>query len=173
VRIIGEMQPRISIVTPSFNQAAFLEDTIRSVLSQNYPNLEYIIMDGGSTDGSVDIIRRYERDLAYWGSEKDGGAADAIAKGFSKATGDIFAYLNSDDIYLPGSLEAIAQTMADSAADVAYGNTYWIDTAGSTLGERRQTPFARMGYLYGGFDLQQPAVGREHSYSSVVACCSG
>lgn len=151
------MRPRISIVTPSFNQAPFIEETIRSVLSQGYPGLEYIIMDGGSTDGSVDIIRRYEKDLAYWVSEKDGGAADAIAKGFSRATGTVLGYLNSDDIYLPGSLEAIAGALGDSPVDVAYGNTYWIDAEGGILGERRQTPFTRMGYLYGGFDLQQPA----------------
>lgn len=151
------MRPRISIVTPSYNQAAFLEDTIHSVLSQDYPNLEYIVVDGGSTDGSVDIIRRYEKYLAYWVSEKDRGAADAIAKGFSRATGTILAYLNSDDLYLPGSLHAIVETMRDPAVDVAYGNTYWIDSSGNILGERRQTPFVRMGYLYGGFDLQQPA----------------
>src|SRR5213596_338381 len=147
--------PSISIVTPSYNQAKFLEATIRSVLDQGYPNLEYIVMDGGSTDGSLEIIRRYEKHLAGWVSEKDGGAADAIAKGFSRATGTILAYLNSDDLYLPGSLHAIGEAMRDPAVDVAYGNTYWIDSGGAILGERRQTPFARMGYLYGGFDLQQ------------------
>ena len=151
------MWPRITVVTPSYNQAKFLEATIRSVLDQGYPNLEYIVMDGGSTDGSLEIIRRYEKHLAGWVSEKDGGAADAIAKGFSRATGTILAYLNSDDLYLPGSLHAIGEAMRDPAVDVAYGNTYWIDSGGAILGERRQTPFARMGYLYGGFDLQQPA----------------
>ena len=149
--------PRISVVTPSYNQGKFIEDTIESVLDQGYPNLEYIVVDGGSTDGSVDIIRRYQKDLACWVSEKDGGAADAVAKGFSRATGTILAYLNSDDLYLPGSLNAIVEAMRDPAVDVAYGNTYWIDSSGNILGERRQTPFVRMGYLYGGFDLQQPA----------------
>ena len=97
--------PRISIVTASYNQGKFIEETIRSVLDQDYPNLEYIIIDGGSKDESVDVIRRYEKQLAYWVSEKDKGAADAIAKGFARATGEIFAYLNSDDLYLAGSLQ--------------------------------------------------------------------
>src|SRR5439155_5357411 len=119
--------PRISIVTPSHNQVGFIERTIQSVLDQDYPNLEYIIIDGGSTDGAVDVIRRYEKHLAYWVSEKDNGAADAIAKGFERTTGAILAYLNSDDLYLPGALHAIADAMTDSAVDVVYGNLYWID----------------------------------------------
>src|SRR3954451_4058140 len=117
--------PSISIVTPSFNQAPFLAETIESVLGQNYPNLEYVIIDGGSKDGSVDIIRRYEKHLAYWVSEKDKGAADAISKGFARATGDILAYLNSDDVYLPGSLQTVAGVMRDRAVGVAFGNMYW------------------------------------------------
>jgi len=149
--------PRISIVTPSYNQGQFIEDTICSVLGQHYPNLEYIVMDGGSTDNSVEIIRRYEQRLAFWTSEKDGGAADAIAKGFSRATGSILGYLNSDDTYKPDALEAVAETMLHSRADVVYGNTYWINSNGEKIGERRQTPFVPSGYLYGGFDLQQPA----------------
>ncbi len=93
----GHQLPRITIVTPSYNQGQFLEATIRSVLLQGYPNLEYIIIDGGSSDNSVEIIRKYEPWLAYWVSEKDRGQAHAINKGFAHATGSIYAYLNSDD----------------------------------------------------------------------------
>jgi glycosyltransferase involved in cell wall biosynthesis len=96
--------PRITIVTPSFNQGRFLEETMRSVLSQGYPNLEYIVIDGGSTDNSVDIIRQYASQLAYWVSEKDNGQASAINKGFRKSTGQIMAWLNSDDCLKPGAL---------------------------------------------------------------------
>jgi glycosyltransferase involved in cell wall biosynthesis len=96
--------PRITLVTPSFNQGHFLEETIRSVLLQGYPNLEYMIIDGGSTDNTLDVIRRYEAHLAYWVSEPDSGQPEAINKGFARSTGAIMAWLNSDDLYLPGTL---------------------------------------------------------------------
>jgi len=101
--------PRITVVTPSYNQAQYLPETIESVLNQEYPNLEYIIVDGGSTDGSVEIIKRYERYLAYWVSEKDSGQSDAINKGFGKSTGRLFNWINSDDVLFPGALYRIAQ----------------------------------------------------------------
>jgi glycosyltransferase involved in cell wall biosynthesis len=151
-------QPRITVVTPSFNQGHFLEETICSVVGQGYPNLEYIVIDGGSTDLSVEIIRKHEKSIAYWVSEKDQGPVDAIGKGFRKATGSILAWLNSDDFYQPGVLDKIAAAfLADERNDVVYGNTYWVDREGKVLAEKRQTPFSKLGYLYGGADLQQPA----------------
>lgn len=108
----GSPWSRISIVTPSYNQAEFLEDCIRSVLDQNYPNLEYVIMDGGSTDGSVDIIKKYAHRLTYWTSERDEGQYDAINKGFSKTTGEIMAWLNSDDKYTPWAFRAVGELFA-------------------------------------------------------------
>lgn len=125
---------RISIITPSFNQAAYLEDTIRSVLAQDYPHLEYLIVDGGSTDGSVDIIRRYERQLAWWVSEPDNGQADAINKGLRRATGDIVAWLNSDDFYLPDALfGALAAFKADPNLVMVYGNAISVNALGRPL----------------------------------------
>lgn len=104
--------PKISIVTPSFNQATFLEATIKSIITQDYPNLEYIIIDGGSTDGSVEIIKKYEQHLHFWCSEPDGGQYDAINKGFAHSTGEIMAWLNSDDMYCPWALRTVASIMS-------------------------------------------------------------
>ncbi len=105
--------PRVSIITPSYNQAPFLEQTIQSVLGQEYPNLEYMVVDGASQDGSVEIIQRYVSSLSWWVSEKDRGQGEAINKGFARATGEVVGWLNSDDVYQPGALAAAVQAFQD------------------------------------------------------------
>lgn len=121
--------PKISIVMPSFNQARFLERTMRSVLDQNYPNLEYIIIDGGSTDGSVEIIKKYEDRLAYWVSERDRGQSHALNKGFARATGDLIGWLNSDDLYCAGAFEQAVEGYRNHPEnDAWYGGLYIIDS---------------------------------------------
>lgn len=119
--------PKISLVTPSFNQGQFLEQTVRSILDQEYPNLEYIIIDGGSSDESKKIIKQYAPRLKYWVSEKDKGQADAINKGFSHATGEIMGWLNSDDVLMPGSLHLIAKIFQELP------DTNWISSTPQTI----------------------------------------
>lgn len=120
----------ITVVTPSYNQAEFLEQTILSVLGQAYGNLEYIIMDGGSTDGSTAVIERYQSHLAHWVSEKDGGQASAINRGFARATGDILCWLNSDDFLLPGVFHRIAREFA-AGAQLIYGDCLTFSDKGA------------------------------------------
>lgn len=137
---MSQEYPRISIVTPSFNQANFLERTIQSVLNQDYPNLEYIIIDGSSTDGSVEMIRKYESRLAYWVSEKDRGQAHALNKGFKQATGEIVAWLNSDDMYPPDTFQAIAEEFCKNPElDIVYGNVYSVDESDNIIWKSKYT----------------------------------
>ncbi|MDP2529744.1 MAG: glycosyltransferase family 2 protein, partial [Candidatus Palauibacterales bacterium] len=117
----GSPWPRITVVTPSYQQADFLEETLRSVILQGYPNLEYFVVDGGSRDGSVEIIDRYAPWITRWVSEEDQGQSDAINKGFRWATGSILGWLNSDDTYSPGTLAGVAGAMARSGADIVLG----------------------------------------------------
>ena len=128
----------VSIITPSYNQAAFLEQTIRSVLEQNYPSIEYWVVDGGSSDGSVEIIRRYAGRLAGWVSEPDRGQADAVNKGFARATGEYIAWLNSDDLYYPGALsEAVRALETTPQAPFVFSDVESIDEAGRAFNRMR------------------------------------
>lgn len=148
--------PKISVVTPSYNQAQFLERTILSVLNQNYPNLEYIIIDGGSTDGSVEIIKKYEKYLSYWVSEKDKGQSHAINKGFDKSTGEILAWLNSDDTYLSETFYKVAKSFKrNPEADLIFGNIYFINEFDKRIGELRFTEFDFDTLVYEGGNLHQ------------------
>lgn len=120
--------PKLSIVTPSFNQGRFIEQTICSVLNQNYPNLEYVIIDGGSTDETISIIKKYEKHLAYWVSEPDKGQTDAINKGFAKCTGEIFNWINSDDYYEPNAFRRLGELFLQHPdVNVVCGREWYID----------------------------------------------
>ena len=121
------MNYRISLITPSFNQGEYLEQTIDSVLSQNYPNVEYIIMDGGSTDNSVQIIKKHEKHLKYWVSEPDKGQSDAINKGLKLVTGDVFNWLCSDDYLENGALKLIGERFNEGGIDFISGNIQVIE----------------------------------------------
>jgi glycosyltransferase involved in cell wall biosynthesis len=140
--------PRFSIVTVCYNHAPFLEDCIRSVVEQGYPNLEYIVIDGGSTDGSVDIIRRYADRLAYWVSEPDQGQTDALIKGFSRATGEMEGWINSDDILMPGALKDVAEYfLIHPDAQVVTGDVAVMNKEGRVVRIQRQLPFIRFLWL--------------------------
>ena len=146
-------QPLVSIITPSFNQAPYLETTLCSVLDQDYPNIEYIVMDGGSTDGSVEIIERYADRLAYWESAKDKGQTDAINKGFARAHGEILAWLNSDDMLYPHAVsEAVAYLKENPECGLVYGNSNFIDAQGRVIGRfnAKQTDYKKLtrGYVH-------------------------
>ena len=151
--------PKLTVVTPSYNQAAFLERTILSVLNQQYPNLEYIIIDGGSTDGSLEIIRRYEAHLSYWVSEPDRGQTDAINKGFRRATGQYVGYQNSDDVFAPNALQTVAKAWRiNPDTDVFFGNMYIIDEQDRVLEEMRVPTFSAGCQVYEGMQVFNQAL---------------
>ncbi|MFZ6021585.1 MAG: glycosyltransferase family 2 protein [Chloroflexota bacterium] len=143
----------VSIITPSYNQARYLEETMRSVLEQDYPHIEYIVVDGGSTDGSREIIEKYADRLAWWVSEKDRGQTDAINKGFARARGEVLAWLNSDDTYQPGAIrEAVEFLRQNPQVGLVYGDANYIDEHGRVIGRfpAAQTDYRRLrqGYVH-------------------------
>lgn len=145
--------PTVSIVTPSFNQARFLEAAIQSALSQDYPRIEYIIVDGGSTDGSLDIIQKYADRLAWWVSEKDRGQTDAINKGFARASGQIFAWINSDDTYEPRAVgQAVRFLLDHPEVGMVYADCNYINEQGRVIGKfpaaQTDLPRLRRGYVH-------------------------
>jgi glycosyltransferase involved in cell wall biosynthesis len=121
-----ERHPKISVITPSYNQGDYIEDTILSVIGQAYPNLEYIVIDGGSTDNTIDTIKKYENYITHWISEKDNGQSSAINKGFSMATGEILCWINSDDMYLPGTFSYVSERLDISKSEILAGNCILI-----------------------------------------------
>jgi glycosyltransferase involved in cell wall biosynthesis len=159
---------RISVVTPSFNMAPYLEDTITSVIGNLQPGDEYFVIDGGSTDGSADVIRRHEGSLTGWVSEKDAGYADALAKGFERATGDILCWINAGDMYLSGAFDA-ARGLLTGDLDMIFGDDFYIDEDNRVLFySRGWVPDLRMATLYGGWTpLQDACFWRRELYRSL------
>lgn len=150
--------PRISIVTPSYNQGHFLEQTLRSVLDQGYPNLEYIVIDGGSKDNSVEIIKKYADRLAYWVSEKDQGLSDAINKGYRRATGSILGWTASDDLYCPGSFMRVVQFFRDHPeCGAVVGDMETIDEESRVIFSKKSVPVNFRRALYSGSAVPDPA----------------
>lgn len=150
---------KISVVTPSLNQGEFIEETIKSVLDQDYPNLEYVIIDGGSTDGSVEIIKKYENKINLWVSEEDKGHGDAINKGFSNTTGDVMAWINSDDMYMPGSFRVVAEIF-EKFPHIMWivGCNSWLDQDGKMTRSKR-VPKNIYDFLLGRYQwIQQESV---------------
>lgn len=144
-----QMYPKISVVVPSFNHAAYIDATLRSILDQNYANLELIIIDGGSTDETPAIIRRYADRIAYWVSEPDDGQTNGLIKGFARSTGVIQCWINSDDLMAPGCLFEVAAYFASRPEALAvYGNATWIDRHGRLLREQREIGFYKFIWLH-------------------------
>src|SRR5512137_880134 len=139
--------PKVSIIMPSYNQGQFLEASIQSVLAQDYPTLEFILVDGGSKDNSLEIIKKYQDHFTWWISEKDKGHADALNKGFSHATGEILAWLNSDDVYYPDAVaEAVSILQQRPEVGMVYADADLIDNSGAIVAQfaARQTDYRRL-----------------------------
>ncbi len=162
-------RPRFAIVTPSYNTAKYLGVAIRSVLDQDYPNLDYLVMDGGSTDGSVDVLRSFGERIR-WVSEKDAGQADAIRRGFEQTEGEILTWLNSDDSFCPGAFNAVADFFADNPdVDVVYGDANYVDQGGELISRCVHVePFDRERlFRYSDFIVQPAAFFRRRAYEAV------
>lgn len=151
--------PKISVVTPSFNQGPFIEQTLQSVLGQHYPNLEYIVIDGGSSDGAKEIIERYSPQLSYWISEPDQGQTQALVKGFTRATGDILCWLNSDDLFEPDTLRQVAEYFVQHpGVQVVYGDALWMDRTGKILAPKKEHDFNRFVWFFDHNYIPQPSL---------------
>ena len=153
--------PRITIVTPSYNQGQYIEETLRSVLLQAYPNLEYLVIDGGSRDDTVEVLRRYSDQLHFWVSEPDRGQSHALNKGFSQGTGDIFAWVNSDDMLAPGALVAVAEAWRRHPGTLIAGRVSWFEHTGLAEREHAQRNLAfepMVAYWRGASEFHQPGI---------------
>ena len=161
--------PRVSIVTISFNQGRFLERAIRSVLEQDCPNIEYIVVDPGSTDGSRDIIERYRSRISKIILEPDNGPANGLNKGFAAASGEIFGYINADDALLPGAIaNAVAAFQARPHTDCIYAHSYIVDESGRVVRRSRSVPFSLRRYAYGGVVvMQQSTFFRRQAFEDI------
>jgi glycosyltransferase involved in cell wall biosynthesis len=157
---IGEDYPFISVITPSYNQVRFLRDNLVSVLNQCYTEYEHIIIDGGSTDGTVDILKSYDKRISYWVSEPDRGQSDALNKGLAAASGEVIGWQNSDDFYLPGAFHFVGETFRENPEiDVIYGDYLYVNEGNRIVGSKKYTPcFDIREYLYVGANISNQSV---------------
>ncbi|MGB4812493.1 MAG: glycosyltransferase family 2 protein [Methylophilaceae bacterium] len=167
--MIAKRLPTITLVTCSYQQGRFLDATMRSVFNQQYPALQYIVIDGGSTDESVAVIQRHASNLSFWASEKDNGQTDALKKGFAHATGEIQGWLCSDDILLPNALQMVAEFFRDHPnVGAAYGDALWIDADGNPLRAKREMAFNQFVFLHDHNYIPQPSMfWRKSLYDAV------